>query len=178
MKNLLSVLLFVSFFSATMAFGQDISLETKPLLEGRITLKVPSGFKPMKEEMLRLKYPLESRPTMVFTNEAGSINVALNHTRHKADQEMIMAYKDNLVQTFRNVYPAAEWKDSGLTEINGRKTGFLELVTPAVDTDIYNLLFFTDLEDRLLICTFNCTLEKMKDWVPVGKEIMNSLIVK
>lgn len=178
MKNFLTVLLTTFFFSALAAFSQGISLDDRLLLDDRISMKVPSGFEPMKEEMLRLKYPLENRPTLVFTNQTGSINVALNHTQHKADQEMITAYKDNLVQTFKNVYPSAKWKDSGVKEINGRKVGYMELVTPAIDTEIYNLLFFTDLDGRLLLCTFNCTKKDIKEWVPVGKEIMNSLIIK
>ncbi|MFY7729462.1 MAG: hypothetical protein ACOVRN_08100 [Flavobacterium sp.] len=56
--------------------------------------------------------------------------------------------------------------------------GYIELVTPALDTDIYNLMFFTDLNGKLLICTFNCTKKDMEEWTPVAKEIMNSLEVK
>ncbi|MBK6966525.1 MAG: hypothetical protein IPH20_22165 [Bacteroidales bacterium] len=160
------------------AFSLIVDLESKLLLNGKIELKIPEDFELMKEDMLKVKYPMESRPTLVFTNESGGINVALNHTQNKADQDMITAYKDNLVQTFKSVYPSAKWKDSGVKEINGRKVGYMELVTPAMDTEIYNLLFFTDLEGRLLICTFNCTKKDIKDWTPVGKEIMNSLIVK
>ncbi len=160
------------------AFSLIVDLESKLLLDGKIELKIPHDFDLMKEDMLKVKYPMESRPTLVYTNESGGINVALNHTQNKADQDMITAYKDNLVQTFKSVYPSAKWKDSGVKEINGRKVGYMELVTPAMDTEIYNLLFFTDLEGRLLICTFNCTKKDIKDWTPVGKEIMNSLIVK
>jgi hypothetical protein len=160
------------------AFSFIVELESKLLLDGKIELKIPEDFGVMEEAMMKIKYPMESRPTLVYTNESGGINVALNHTQNKANQDMITAYKDNLVQTFKNVYPSAKWKDSGVKEINGRKVGYMELVTPAIDTEIYNLLFFTDLDGRLLLCTFNCTKKDMKEWIPVGEEIMNSLVVK
>jgi hypothetical protein len=132
----------------------------------------------MDEETIKIKYPGERRPTLVYTNESGAINVALNHTKHKASQDLIDTYKDTFVSTFKSSFPSADWKGSGVTEINGRKVGYLELITPAVDTDIYNLLFFTDLDGKLLLCTFNCTKKNLKEWKPAAKEIMQSLKIK
>lgn len=156
----------------------NIDLETKSLLNDKVELKIPKDFDIMSEELLKLKYPSERRPTLVYSNESGGINVALNLTQNQASQELIPAYKDNFVQTFKNLYPSAEWKDSGVKTINGRKVGYLELVTPAIDTEIYNLMFFTDLDGKLLLCTFNCTKKSIDKWTPTTKEIMNSLKIK
>src|SRR5690606_9734500 len=114
----------------------------------------------------------------VYSNESGGINVALNWTEDKASQELIPPYKDNFVQAFKNMYPSADWKNSGIKMINGRKVGYLELVIPAIDTEIYNLMFFTDLDGKLLLCTFNCTKKSIHEWTPAAKEIMNSLKIK
>jgi len=150
-------------------------LETRSLLGNRIELKIPKHFVVMSDEMLQAKYPAVNRPTLVYTNESGGINVALNLTVSKADQDMIPQYKDFFVSTFKSTYPTAVWKNEGVVEINGRKTGFLELITPALDTEIYNLIFFTDLDGKLLLCSFNCTIEQLDTWAPLAKEIMNSL---
>jgi hypothetical protein len=155
-----------------------IELETKSLLDNKVELRIPKDFYIMPDEMMKIKYPTERRPTLVYTNESGGINVALNLTQNKASQDIISAYKDNFVQTFKKLYPNAEWKDNGVKEINGRKVGYLELVTPAIDTEIYNLMFFTDLDGKLLLCTFNCTKKDMPEWTPLANEIMNSLKIK
>lgn len=162
-------------FSATLS---KIELETRSLLNDKVELKIPKGFTVMTEEMLKLKYPSERRPKLVYTNETGGINVALNLTQNRADQGLIDAYAENLVQTFKNIYPSAEWKGSGVVVVNGRKLGYMELVTPAIDTEIYNLMFFTDFEGQLLLCTFNCTKKSIEEWQPTAKEIMNSLKIK
>ncbi len=162
----------------TTGFTTTIDLETKSLLNGKVELKVPKDFNIMSEELMKLKYPSERRPTLVFSNESGGINVALNLIQNQANQKMIPAYKDNFVQTFKNIYPSAEWIDSGVKTINGKEVGFLELVTPAIDTEIYNLMFFTDLDGKLLLCTFNCTKKSIDEWTPIAKEIMNSLKIK
>jgi hypothetical protein len=91
---------------------------------------------------------------------------------------MIPDYKNNLVKTFKNSYPSAQWKENGLKTVNGKIVGYLELVTPAIDTEIYNLIFFTDLDGKLLLCAFNCTKKSIDEWSPIAKEIMNSLKIK
>ena len=156
----------------------EIELETKTLLEDRIELKVPVDFQIMSDQLMKVKYPSENRPNLIYTDESGGINVALSLTENSASQDIIPAYADNFVQTFKNLYPSAEWKDSGVKEINGLQVGFLELVTPAIDVEIYNLMFFTELDGRLLICTFNCTRPSIDEWSPIAKEIMNSIKVK
>lgn len=170
----LTILIFVF----TTAFTTSTDLEIKSLLNDKVELKIPKEFNKMSEELMNIKYPSERRPTLVYSNESGGINVALNLTQNQASQEMIAAYKDNLVKSFKNVYPSAEWKDSGVKTINGKKVGYLELVTPAIDTEIYNLMFFTDLDGKLLLCTFNCTKKSIDEWTSTAKEIMNSLKIK
>lgn len=50
----------------------------------------------------------------------------------------------------------------------------MELLSLAADTEIYNLIWFTDLDGKLLLSTFNCTKEQMDDWKPIAKTIMES----
>lgn len=150
-------------------------LEEKILLDKKVSLKIPKGFEVMQEEMLKVKYPAERRPTLVYTNASGGINVALNLTANKASQELMPAYQENFRQMFTKLYPSAKGIQSGVEEVNGRKVGFIELVTPAIDTEIYNLIFFTDVDGQLLLCTFNCTVKDQVAWQPTAKEIMVSL---
>ncbi len=178
MKKIKTIGLVILTLALTTALTKVIELEARLLLNERIELKIPKNFKIMSEELINIKYPSQRRPTLVYSNESGGINVALNLTQNKASQQEIVAYQNNFVQTFKNLYPSAEWKDNGVKTINGKKVGYLELVTPAIDTEIYNLIFFTDLDGKLLICTFNCTRKDINKWTPVAKEIMNSLKLK
>lgn len=157
---------------------QTIELEKKQLFSNKVELLLPKSFGIMPEEMLKLKYPNSNRPTLVYSDEDGTVNIAFNHTTSKAAQAQIETYKNVFISTFKTSYPTAEWEATGVKEINGRKVGFLEVTTPAVDTKVYNYLFFTDLDGRLLICTFNCTVEKKAEWAEVAKKIVNSFTIK
>jgi len=174
-KRLLIGVLIIPLLS--MSIGK-IELVSKLVLNNKVELKIPKEFNIMSEELMKLKYPSERRPTLVYSNETGGINVALNLTENKANQDLIEPYVANFVNTFKNMYPSAEWKGSGTKDINGQKIGFLKLITPAIDTKIYNVMFFTDLNGKLLLCTFNCTEKSIKEWETTADEIMNSLKIK
>lgn len=178
MRNfkIVGITLFVVFL--TTAFATKIALETKSLLNDKVELKIPEDFDIMSEDLMKIKYPSENRPNLVYSNESGGINVALSLTQNKASQESIPTLVETFVSTFKSVYPSADWKGSGVKSINGRDVGYIELITPAIDTEIYNLMFFTDLDGKLLICTFNCTKKSIAEWKSTAKEIMNSLNVK
>lgn len=169
--GLLSIVL-ISFTTST------IELEKRSILNNNVEVLLPKDFEIMSEDMMKIKYPSERRPTLIYTNKTGGINVAFNHTASKASQQQINAYKENFVGAFKNLYPSAEWKGTGVKEINGRKVGYMELITPAIDTKIYNLMFFTDLDGQLLLCTFNCVDEEQENWTESAKLIMNSLTIK
>lgn len=176
MKRILTATLFIVIL-ASWTF-QNIKLEKKQVLNDKVEILLPKNFGIMSEEMLQLKYPSANRPTLVYSDEDGTVNIAFNHTTSRASQKEIEKYKDVFVSTFKSSYPTAVWGEKGVKEINGRKVGFLEVTTPAIDTKIYNLLFFTDMEGKLLICTFNCTSKKKSAWAESAKKIFGSLIVK
>ena len=173
----LSCLLGVLFLISATSL-EKVELAYLSLLEDKVELKVPTDFSIMSEEMANTKYPAANRPTIIYTNESGSTNVALNFTQNACSQKMISPYHENFMKTFKNLYPSAEWKECGVEKVNGKKIGVIEFIVPAVDTEIYNLMFFTDVEDKLLLCTFNCTKEQMGEWSPIAHEILQSLKVK
>lgn len=157
--------------------AQTPPLEKRRILEGRVELLVPVGFEPMTAEMLHRKYPTVRPPQEVFTNEAGTTNVAFNWTQSKASQKVLASYEPVLHSSLQKAYPAAVWAGHGMRTINGRQVGYQELVTPAADTDIYNLMFFTDVNGRLLIVTFNCLKRDLPTWKNNAQKIMQSLRV-
>src|SRR5262245_8646565 len=75
--------------AAQSAQRQDVRLTEKALFDGAVTVLIPETFTLMSEELLRLKYPNERRPTVVFSNERGSVNLAANFTTNPVQPEQI-----------------------------------------------------------------------------------------
>ncbi len=159
------------------AVKQDNELSRKTVLSGKATILIPEEFQLMDAEMLAAKYPQTGhQPTEVYTNEEGTINIALNHTQNKAEEKDLAGVKKAMESQFKQ--PTIEFIQSSMPEINDRKYIQLEFVTPAVDSKIYNLLQITSLEGHLAMFTFNRTENYRKEWEATGKEIMQSIEMK
>jgi len=150
------------------------NLAKRALLDGKLSLLVPASFKHMSEEMLRVKYPSERRPTTVLTNPEGTVNVAVNHTQNSLRPAQLSEAHAAMDQMFRNMYPSAKWNQSEVVTINGRQFFVLDLRTPAIDTEIRNIMGGTSLDGRFLIITFNCTRELEPEWEAAGRRIIES----
>lgn len=158
--------------------GENIQFDTISILSDKISLLIPTTFSIMSEDMAKIKYPDERRPSIIYTNDSASVNIAFNYTQNRANNENLQAIMDSLKESFENLYPSAQWYTSEVKTINDKDIGVLELITPAIDTEIYNLMWFTDIDGKLLIATFNCTKEQMDEWKPVGEAILSSFELK
>ena len=167
-------------FLSTIGFvrAQEIELETKNILNDKIEILIPKDFKLMDDATKKIKYPTQRPPSLIYTNENATVNIAFSETGSQASQEMLTEYLEVFVGSFKKAQPNAKWEGNGIIDINGRKVGFLELITPAIDTKIYNLLFFTDVNGKLVICTVNVTEQLLASWKNPAQIIFKSLKVK
>jgi hypothetical protein len=154
-----------------------IELEKRNVLGNKVEILIPKGFKEMTPEMLDLKYKGQNKPTLVFTDEEGTVNIAFNHLSNVANGTVIESYKNSIKSSFQKSFPNAMWKGDGVKEINGRKVGYIKLVTDAIDQKVYNSLFITHCEGKLLIGTFNCTEKLLSKWEQASEEMIASLKV-
>jgi len=158
--------------------ASEVALEKRLLLGGKVEMLVPTTFQPMPEEILKLKYPSERRPTFVLSNERASVSLALNHTQNRVPQAELADAHRAVDKMFRNLYPSAEWFQSELTELNGRQFLIMELRTPAVDTEIRNIMVGTSLDDRLLLVSVNMTKALEETWLEVAHRMIRSIVIK
>ena len=85
----------VSDTTQTAVKGQgNVPLSHKTVLSGKATMLLPEEFELMDAEMLAAKYPKTGhQPTEVYTNEDGTINIALNYTQNKAEEKDLAGVK-------------------------------------------------------------------------------------
>jgi len=169
------ILLLVFAFSAP-AYTQELAEVTT--LSGKVSLKVPKMFSPMSKETLDIKYPATQRPTEVLSDSTSGVSIAFNHTKSRMQPDQIEEGYKSISKMFHNLYPSAKWIRNETITQNGSKFMVLELVTPAIDTKIHNIMYGTSVDGRFLLVAFNTTEEQAEDWLPVGEKIMQSIKIK
>ena len=153
--------------------GEVIDTQYYNFEDGRFFLKLPKSFTNMPEELLQAKYPANNLPTYAFSNENGTISVAINVSNASMKNEQIGNYLKTMEQELSATSSILETKT---TELDGRQIGQIIFISPAVDTDIYNhMVIFSD-QDQLVVVNFNCTKELQENWQEVGRFLMNSLM--
>lgn len=149
-------------------------LISKTVLNRSLKVSIPKVFKLMPRDMVNKKYPMVGkRPSEVYSNEKYSVNVTFNLTNNQAGINDLPKIK-NALET--SLTPAS-WTvyKSSLETINGRQFIIRKFVSPAADGPIYNHLFITSVDNRLLMGSFNCLLREKKDWELIGDSIIASL---
>lgn len=163
--------------SSKMSSSETTSVLVTHSVLDKVEVLIPRTFKIMDEKMISVKYPLKQHSVFqVYTDEDATVNIAFEHTLNKATLQDLPAIKQVFEQQFNQTQ--IDFRKSEIKQINGRDFIVIEMITPAMDTEVYNLLFVTSLDGKLLMGTFNCTVEKMKEWQPLAKQILSSVKVK
>jgi hypothetical protein len=155
--------------------GVALRFAEQTILDGQLRVKLPDNFIVMSPETARLKYPLDTRPGLIFTGPDGTVNITFNHSGAALTNAEVADFTDKMIRMIEKMQPDVRWQEHDVKDVSGKKVGFCDFVAPAVDDDIYNLIFFMELNGRVLIGALNCPVALMHNWKPIGLGIMDSL---
>ena len=149
------------------------NIETQYEMFDGFKIKIPSEFKIMSDEIVNVKYPNGNAPSLVYTNDKTTINVALVMNDVTMKNSQIEEYVKTMESTYKNYS-----KDVKLNfwERNNHKIGEMKFTTQGSDTEIYNHIIAFSVNDKLRLVNFNCTKEQMSEWKEVSKFIVDSII--
>lgn len=148
------------------------NLKVTRLFDSKVEILLPQEFTVMDKTMAEFKYPSNNRPEIIYTDTSGKINVALNRTVTDATEADLPQFSEQFEAFFKN---AKDFQSNEITTQNGKKFIIIKMITGALDTDIFNLMAITVLDGKLFMVTFNCTVEEMSTWKPIGEEIIKSI---
>lgn len=159
-------------FEVTRNDGVVIKTEYYTFDNDNFYLKIPKEFDSMTSDILSVKYPNGNVPTYVLTNEETTINVVVNVTKDKMNNESITPFLETMKQTLST---SSKIIESNIYEKENHNIGEIKFISKAVDTDIYNHMIIFSLDDTLRIVSFNCTKELKDNWESVGEFVIDSL---
>jgi hypothetical protein len=168
------LILFIPFGS----FAQ-IKLEKKSFIDNKIEILVPADFKSMSAEALEKKYPNRNHtPDVVLTDENGEVNIVMSLINQPLQDSLVGAYKDFQISSLKKLHPDAKWLDEGVKPINGKSVGYFKFTCSVVDDTAFNYYFFTDMDSKVMILSFNCTEKLLPKWKETAETIVSSLKIK
>jgi hypothetical protein len=155
--------------------SKEVTFTKLQILNNEAKIELANEIDLMSQSLFELKYPFENfNSTYAYSNKDGTVTLLVSPRDEIADENDLPSYQQKFTSSFAN-NPSIEFKRCEIKKINNRDFIVVEMITPAVDAQIYNLMYVTSVKGKLLVCTFNCTLDKLGEWQPVGERMLNSI---
>ncbi|WML33894.1 hypothetical protein [Clostridium sp. OS1-26] len=151
--------------------------EEKEFFDEKLKVYIPKDFEDMPLEIRKFKYPSESRPEIIKSNEEGSTAITLNIIDSPLDEESVEELKDGMKNIIRKSNPANVFYEDGILKVDSKNIGYFEFKSSAIDDFLYNLMFFLEFEEKTLMGTFSCLYKDYKDWRDVAYQVINTVRV-
>jgi len=156
-------------------YGQVVKFASRPLLDGKISITMPEEWHEMELELVKIKYPYESRPSLVMTDDTTAINFTVNHIPQALKPDQLTMFM-NTMKNFMSKMTKAQFIEDGLLEAEEKVMGksWFDFVVPGIDDELYNLMFFMSLDQRALVMTFNCLKQDQIRWKPIVFDMLKT----
>lgn len=154
---------------------EQILFKETVVSEDEFSMILPVIFEPMPENLVEIKYPSVNRPDFILSNPETTINLNFSHKADSLANEEAEEFKNIIQEGILRMNPSSNVIDSSIIEVEQHNIAYFDFITPAVDTEIYNLMFFFSLEERLLMGSFNCIKQDMYDWKEIFIQMLQSI---
>ena len=164
-----------SIFQGTVQVNKiPVSFSERLVMDKRAAIWMPEDFEELTPEAIEAIYLLGNKPDVVFGNSYLNLSVGFHYT----DNEVPNEYMGEFVKLARLIMERMGPK----TRIYGQKVrnegdhiiSSMELVSHTVTDTIYNIIFFSSLEGRVLIGFMNFNYKFFDRYHVIAEEMLQS----
>lgn len=159
-----------------MIAGEPYTFERTKLFDDKMSMVLPCGFQDMPAAASKLKYPSENRPQIIKCNQDGSVSWAFNLLSMTCKKEELIVRIHEMKTALKRVNPAYLFFELNQFDVtdNTRVCQF-DFRSYALDMDIYNIMFISNIGGRLAMGTFNCPDEMNDAWKPLAFQMVQTV---
>jgi hypothetical protein len=161
-----------------LTFGQTKLTQTISLLDNKVEIGAPAALQKMTPAVWKLKYGAAQQPDLALSDKNAEVNLIAQYTTQKWTSDDLTEYKDYRIANLKKTRTDVQVLEDGIKDINGKKVGFFKFTTQAKGDKIFNYYFFTVVDGKILLFTFNCTATLKSSWEKTADEMAASLKVK
>lgn len=156
--------------------GEAITFALRLLYEDKIMMMVPETFAEMDEEVVMTKYPSVDSPELILTGPENNCDLTFSLIDEAVEEEELPAMMAILKNTIQTTQPANEIYALG--EIRSEKGGliaYLSFKSYAIGGALFNLMVTAIIDQKVLLCSFNCAEEAREEWEDLAYQMMETI---
>lgn len=143
---------------------KEVLFQEREIFKNQMWIWLPKDFELLGKEFVKIKYPSENRPDIIYSNPETTVNVSFLHKQEKLAAGQEAEVRDYLSHVVHNLYPSCGILDKNSVQAGENEAAWMDFLAPAMDSYVYNMMFFTPLKGRLLMGTCNCPESDKEDW--------------
>ena len=158
-------------------YGRETAISRRIIEDLGISLFMPDEFELMDEEIKKLVFPLSHPPKYVFASGDTQFQITLNPTENVVPNDGIPKFVEISKALMEKMGPHARILATATIKKASKNIGIMEMVTQAVDMNVYNVMFYISINQKVLIGSIVCPAKLHERMVPIAKEILDSIEV-
>ncbi len=146
---------------------EPLQFAEREIIKKKFWIWLPENFTLMSRQLAKMKYLNENRPEIIYMNEMGDVNIAFSHKKDNIQDGQEVQMRDLVEQIILRLYPSSQTIEKQICQIGEKQVAWFDFISPALDADVYNLMFFSSIGKRLFVGSCNCTKQDQDVWKPL-----------
>ena len=150
-----------------------VQFERRTLFQDKMSIIMPISFVDLPSNLAKIKYISEQRPQIIKTSLDTTVNLGFTMPDLEIYPEQIEPLCKQTKSVLKQVNPAIVFYE-GQVE-SELPLGWFEFKSYGIDSNVYNLMFISIVDKKLLHGIFNCPLSEVDLWKPVILQVIHSI---
>lgn len=151
-----------------------VTFAEKLLIENKVGIWMPEDFEALSEEAIAAIYLLGNKPELVMGNSYLTFSVGFHYTQHEVPNEYMGDFLKIAKLTLERSGPKVRIVSEKVQKTGKHTVSSLELISHTVTDSVYNIMFFSSLEGRVLIGFINFNCKFMERYKSIAREMLQS----
>jgi hypothetical protein len=145
-------------------------------IKDKIKIKLPTEYEQMEDMYIQIKYPAyKNKDKIILTNDRTTINFMFDFNERYIEPSHLEEVREQMFGVLKKLHPSLVLIEKDTINLPLFDVTYFEIVTPAMDKDIYNFMYFFIVDSNLVIGSFNCYDDDKKEWQPIIRQVIESL---
>lgn len=151
-----------------------VTFAERKLFDEQIGIWMPEDFEPLSEEAIAEVYLLGNKPELVFGNSYLPLSVGFHYTGHEVPNEYMGDFSKIVRIIFEKTGPKVRILSEKSKQVGRHMVSAVELISHSITETVYNIMFFSELEGRVLIGFMNFNYKYINRYKGIAGEMLKS----
>jgi len=164
-----------SIFQGTISINKiPVTFAERTLLDGKAAIWVPEDFEAISQEAIAAIYLLGNKPELVLGNTYLNFSVGFHYTQNEVPDEYMGDFLKIARMALERCGPKVRILSEKVKKVGKHTVSHMHLLSHTITDTVYNVMFFSSLEGRILIGFINFSNRYRKRYLPIAEEMLQS----